>query len=74
LGDHSLGSSSTPAAVSGYPTLTVPAGYVRGLPVGVSFIGRAWSEPVLLKLAYAYEQASHARRKPGFARSVDLYS
>ncbi|MCY1037188.1 amidase [Corallococcus sp. BB11-1] len=74
LGDHWLGSSSTPAAVSGYPTLTVPAGYVRGLPVGVSFIGRAWSEPVLLKLAYAYEQASHARRKPGFARSVDLYS
>ncbi|MBN8468596.1 amidase [Corallococcus exiguus] len=72
LGDHWLGSSSTPAAVSGYPTLTVPAGDVHGLPVGVSFIGRAWSEPVLLKLAYAYEQASHARRKPGFVRSVDL--
>ncbi|NRD64047.1 amidase [Corallococcus exiguus] len=72
LGDHWLGSSSTPAAVSGYPTLTVPAGDVYGLPVGVSFIGRAWSEPVLLKLAYAYEQASHARRKPGFVRSVDL--
>ncbi|WP_434300764.1 amidase [Corallococcus exiguus] len=72
LGDHWLGSSSTPAAVSGYPTLTVPAGDVYGLPVGVSFIGRAWSEPVLLKLAYAYEQVSHARRKPGFLRSVDL--
>ncbi|NRD43163.1 amidase [Corallococcus exiguus] len=72
LGDHWLGSSSTPSAVSGYPTLTVPAGDVHGLPVGVSFIGRAWSEPVLLKLAYAYEQASHARRKPGFLRSVDL--
>ncbi|RYZ39135.1 MAG: amidase [Myxococcaceae bacterium] len=71
LGDHWLGSSSTPAAVSGYPTLTVPAGDVLGLPVGLSFIGRAWSEPVLFKLAYAYEQASHARRKPGFARSVD---
>ncbi|RKH60307.1 amidase [Corallococcus llansteffanensis] len=70
LGDHWLGSSSTPAAVSGYPSITVPAGDVRGLPVGVSFIGRAWSEPVLLKLAYAYEQASHARRKPGFARSA----
>ncbi|MFP2897711.1 amidase, partial [Corallococcus sp. 4LFB] len=72
LGDHWLGSSSTPAAVSGYPSITVPAGDVHGLPVGVSFIGRAWSEPVLLKLAYAYEQASHARRKPTFARSVDL--
>ncbi|AFE08880.1 amidase [Corallococcus coralloides DSM 2259] len=71
LGDHWLGSSSTPAAVSGYPSITVPAGDVHGLPVGVSFIGRAWSEPVLLKLAYAYEQASHARRKPGFARSLD---
>jgi amidase len=71
LGDHWLGSSSTPAAVSGYPTLTVPAGDVHGLPVGVSFVGRAWSEPVLLKLAYAYEQASHARRKPTFARSVN---
>ncbi|NOK08006.1 amidase [Corallococcus exercitus] len=72
LGDHWLGSSSTPAAVSGYPSITVPAGDVHGLPVGVSFIGRAWSEPVLLKLAYAYEQASHARRKPTFVRSVDL--
>ncbi|RKH15832.1 amidase [Corallococcus sp. CA047B] len=72
LGDHWLGSSSTPAAVSGYPSITVPAGDVHGLPVGVSFIGRAWSEPVLFKLAYAYEQASHARRKPGFVRSVDL--
>ncbi|RKG78154.1 amidase [Corallococcus terminator] len=71
LGDHWLGSSSTPAAVSGYPTLTVPAGDVHGLPVGLSFIGRAWSEPVLLKLAYAYEQASHARRKPGFAPSMN---
>ncbi|WP_223644084.1 amidase [Corallococcus sp. EGB] len=72
LGDHWLGSSSTPAAVSGYPTITVPAGDVHGLPVGVSFIGRAWSEPVLLKLAHAYEQASHARRKPAFLPSVDL--
>ena len=72
LGDHWLGSSSTPAAVSGYPTITVPAGYVHGLPVGLSFIGRAWSEPTLLKLAYAYEQASRVRRPPTFARSVDL--
>ena len=71
-GDHWLGSSSTPAAVSGYATITVPAGYVFGLPVGLSFIGRAWSEPVLLKLAYAYEQASKHRRKPTFAPTADL--
>ncbi|GHH04368.1 amidase [Comamonas sp. JC664] len=71
-GDHWLGSSSTPAAVAGYPTITVPAGYVRGLPVGLSFIGRAWSEPVLLKLAYAYEQASKIRRPPTFAATADL--
>lgn len=71
-GDHWLGSSSTPAAVSGYPTITVPAGFVYGLPVGLSFIGRAWSEPVLLKLAYAYEQASKHRRPPTFAETVDL--
>ncbi|HET9452051.1 MAG TPA: amidase, partial [Aggregicoccus sp.] len=72
LGDHWLGSSSTPAAVSGYPSITVPVGYVHGLPVGLSFIGAAWSEPVLLRLAYAYEQATHHRRPPTFARSAQL--
>ena len=66
------GSSSTPAAVSGYPSITVPAGYVFGLPVGLSFIGRAWSEPVLIKLAYAYEQAAMPRRPPAFALSAAL--
>ena len=71
-GDHWLGSSSTPAAVSGYATLTVPVGYVHGLPVGMSFIGRAWSEPTLLKLAFAYEQASKHRRPPTFAPTADL--
>jgi amidase len=71
-GDHWLGSSSTPAAVSGYATLTVPVGYVHGLPVGMSFIGRAWSEPTLLKLGYAYEQASRHRRPPTFAPTADL--
>src|SRR2546426_829118 len=57
-GDHFLGGSSTPAAVAGYPHVTVPAGYVHGLPVGLSFIGAPFSEPTLVKLAYAYEQAT----------------
>jgi len=65
-GDHFLGASSTPAAVAGYPNITVPAGFVHGLPVGVSFIGRAWSEPKLLALAYAYEQATKHRKAPRF--------
>jgi amidase len=64
-GDHYTGgNSSTAAAVAGYPHITVPAGYVQGLPVGVSFIGTAWSEPRLIQYAYAYEQATRARRPP----------
>ena len=55
------------AAVAGYPHITVPAGYIGGLPVGISFVGRAWSEPTLIKLAYAYEQATKHRRPPTFA-------
>jgi amidase len=58
---------TTPPAVAGYPHITVPMGFVQGLPVGLSFVGRAWSEPVLLKLAYAFEQQSKARRPPAFA-------
>jgi amidase len=61
------GSFTQPAAVAGYPHITVPMGLVQGLPVGLSFAGTAWSEPGLLKLAYAYEQASKARRPPTFA-------
>jgi amidase len=63
-GDHFSGASSTPAAVAGYPSITVPAGFVYGLPVGISFIGTAWSEPKLVALAYAYEQATKHRRPP----------
>jgi amidase len=69
-GDHFTGASSTPAAVAGYPSITVPAGDVFGLPVGLSFIGKAWSEPRLIALAYAYEQATKRRRPPQFKASM----
>jgi len=65
-GDHFSGASSTPAAVAGYPNINVPAGFWHNLPVGLSFFGRAYSEPTLIKLAYAYEQASKHRRAPQF--------
>ena len=71
-GDYSAGGCSTVAAVAGYPHVTVPMGQVRGLPVGLSFFGRAWSEAKLLALAYAYEQASRARKPPTFAASAAL--
>ncbi len=72
LGDGNWPACTTPAAVAGYPHITVPAGFVRGLPVGLSFFGPAWSEPALIKLAYAFEQASQARKRPRFAATADL--
>src|SRR5438876_4412717 len=71
-GDHFTGGYSTASAVAGYPHITVPAGYVRGLPVGISFFGRAWSEPTLIKLAFAFEQATKARRAPQFLTTAKL--
>jgi amidase len=71
-GDHFLGASSTPAAVSGYPSVTVPCGYAFGLPVGLTFIGCAWGESTLIKLAYAYEQATKVRRPPKLLPTADL--
>ena len=70
-GDRGGGGSSTPAAVAGYPNLTVPMGFVHELPVGISFFGRAWSEETLLKLAFAFEQATKARKAPRFLPTLN---
>jgi amidase len=70
LGDHDVFHTSGPAAVAGCPSITVPAGYVSGLPVGVSFFGPRWTEPRLIALAYAFEQATAVRQAPTLAASV----
>lgn len=70
LGDHFIGGSATLAAMAGYPHITVPAGMVAGLPVGLSLFGTAWSEPRLLALAYGFEQATHHRRPPSLEEGI----
>jgi len=70
-GDHFLTASSTPAAVAGYPNITVPAGFSFGeLPVGINFIGRRWGEPTLIKLAHGFEQGTRVRHAPRFLPSL----
>jgi amidase len=69
LGDHFVGGNSSLAAISGYPAITVPMGFVENLPVNITFFGRAWSEPVLIEIAYSYEQGTNNRRPPRFITS-----
>jgi amidase len=71
-GDHFSGASSTPAAVAGYPNINVPAGFSHELPIGISFFGRAWSEPTLIRIAYAFEQATKHRRAPKFIPTLGV--
>ena len=73
-GDRVDSGCASPPAVAGYPHITVPAGFQFGLPLGISFFGTAWSEPKLIKFAYAFEQARKARRKPEFLPTVDFYA
>jgi amidase len=71
-GDHGSGGSSSLAARAGYPNISVPMGLIFGLPVGVSFFGKAWTEPRLIEIAYGYEQATKMRRAPKFLPTAEL--
>jgi amidase len=71
-GDHGSGGSSSLAARAGYPNITVPMGATHGLPVGVSFFGKAWTEPRLLEIAYGYEQATRHRKAPRYLPTAEL--
>lgn len=73
-GDHADSGCSSPPAVAGYPHITVPAGFQFGLPLGISFFGAPWTEPKLIKIAYAFEQARKARRKPEFLPTVNYHA
>ena len=68
-GDHYIGGNTSWAAIPGYPSITVPMGMIDGLPVGISFTGPAWSEPVLITIAYSYEQGTKYRTPPRFLRN-----
>ena len=70
-GDHDVGGNSTPAAVAGYPNVTVPMGFAFDLPIGISFMGRAWSEGTLIQLASAFEHATHHRRPPDLVTGLE---
>ena len=72
VGDHFSGGSSSLAAMSGYSSITVPAGYIHGLPVGISFISGPYAEPTLIRLAYSFEQATQVRIPPDFKSSVEI--
>ena len=71
-GDHFSGGASSPAAIAGYPHVTVPAGFVFGLPVGISFFGSPRSEVKLIRLAYAFEQATMLRKPPQYLPTVKI--
>jgi amidase len=68
-GDHDLGGSSTPTSLAGYPAINMPAGFSFGLPIGITFMGRAYSEPTLIRIASGFEAATHARKRPQFVRA-----
>jgi amidase len=72
-GDRADSGCASPAAVAGYPHVTVPAGFIFGLPVGLSFFGTAWSEPKLIKYAFAFEKAHQARKPPQFSPTVNFF-
>ena len=70
LGDHFIGGTSRPAAVAGYPSITVPAGYAHELPLGITLFGAKWSEPTLIAIAYSYERAAPPRHAPRLLPTV----
>ena len=72
-GDHTIGGSEQAAALAGYPLVSVPAGFTFDLPIGITFLGRAYSEPTLIKLAYAFEQATKTRKVPQYLATTPRF-